>query len=555
MTDKNINILINAKDNFSKILKSLNLGFLSTIVSIGGFVGILKKSNDAAIESNRELQKLEVSMKNAGVYTEEAYQSNIDFAFSLSKITEYTDEQIISAESLITVLTELDKNTIQNLTKSAVNLSVAMGIDLDSAAKMLSKAVNGNSVALQKLGISFEDTGSKLKNATEIIKLMTDKFEGVAEAADVDNINKFKKAIEELQETIGTKTNPSINKTAESLTNLIYWVKEFVDGPVVPMEEKLKNLSEVLKMINSDIAESKKHGSIYNFLFGKDESALEAKKKSTINAINTIKNIQKKSIKSINDDETKNTKDKDIKKLEQKKETLQKELEYEKSYKELIKKLDEDYYEQAENVINQENEYIDENIKKEEQKQKKISEYHAWNLEEEVAKLDEQKQKEKEITSKFFDDMIALQSSKSQEISNIGKAFAIYNVAIKTYEAAMNAYAAMAGIPFVGPALGAAAAATATAYGAEQIAGITAQKMATGGVVAGNSYSGDRVPVRANSGEMMLTKEDQMNLLSMLRGNNTAVNRSPLQINVQIDSKTIGRAVVDYNKLKRSGLR
>jgi hypothetical protein len=59
------------------------------------------------------------------------------------------------------------------------------------------------------------------------------------------------------------------------------------------------------------------------------------------------------------------------------------------------------------------------------------------------------------------------QSSKKQ--FKIWKAMSIANAMVATFQAAINAYNAMAGIPYVGPALGAVAAATAATFGALQV--------------------------------------------------------------------------------------
>lgn len=54
--------------------------------------------------------------------------------------------------------------------------------------------------------------------------------------------------------------------------------------------------------------------------------------------------------------------------------------------------------------------------------------------------------------------------------------------------------------------------------GAVQIANIAAQKFAKGGIVQGDSRSGDNVNVRANAGEMMLTDEQQSRLFKIASG-------------------------------------
>ena len=83
------------------------------------------------------------------------------------------------------------------------------------------------------------------------------------------------------------------------------------------------------------------------------------------------------------------------------------------------------------------------------------------------------------------------------------------------------------GGPYAGPIL----AALIGASGAIQIATITANKpknpsFATGGIVPGSSYSGDRVQANVNSGEMILNTQQQRNLWDMAnsRGGGAVVN-------------------------------
>lgn len=76
-------------------------------------------------------------------------------------------------------------------------------------------------------------------------------------------------------------------------------------------------------------------------------------------------------------------------------------------------------------------------------------------------------------------ELVALQNSKNKELAAIGKAAAIFQITNDTARGAMSAYASLAGIPIVGPGLGAAAAAAVIAYGAERIAS-TANSFAVG---------------------------------------------------------------------------
>ncbi|UAG58576.1 putative tape measure protein [Pseudomonas phage Kaya] len=79
------------------------------------------------------------------------------------------------------------------------------------------------------------------------------------------------------------------------------------------------------------------------------------------------------------------------------------------------------------------------------------------------------------IASGFFGQMAQLQKSENSKMAAVGKAAAIAQAMINTYQSATSAYAAMASIPYVGPALGAAAAAAAIAAGLANVQQIRSQ--------------------------------------------------------------------------------
>lgn len=103
-------------------------------------------------------------------------------------------------------------------------------------------------------------------------------------------------------------------------------------------------------------------------------------------------------------------------------------------------------------------------------------------------------------------DLASLRNSHSKKAFEVGKAAATAQATVNTFMAATAAYAAMAGIPIVGPALGAIAAAAAIAAGIVNIQNIQAQKFNGGqadegmdsvpGGLAGKSFilsQGERV--------------------------------------------------------------
>lgn len=98
-----------------------------------------------------------------------------------------------------------------------------------------------------------------------------------------------------------------------------------------------------------------------------------------------------------------------------------------------------------------------------------------------------------------------LQRSKNSTLSAIGKIAALTQIGIDTARGAIAAYTSLAGIPIVGPALGAAAAAAIIAYGAERTQDVQAAQ--AGGIVGGVGF-GDRMPFLLEPGELITPRQN-----------------------------------------------
>jgi len=102
---------------------------------------------------------------------------------------------------------------------------------------------------------------------------------------------------------------------------------------------------------------------------------------------------------------------------------------------------------------------------------------------------------------------------------------------VDAYASANAAYKAMAGIPVVGPALGAVAGALALAAGLANVRMIESQQFAKGGLVSGQGGV-DNVPAMLTEGEFVMTKQatSQIGIDNLQAMNQGA---SPITINIQ----------------------
>ncbi|MGO2354067.1 MAG: hypothetical protein ACTH58_04965 [Marinomonas foliarum] len=131
--------------------------------------------------------------------------------------------------------------------------------------------------------------------------------------------------------------------------------------------------------------------------------------------------------------------------------------------------------------------------------EKNAEEVHKNNIKDIKEKEEKSKQ---DIRRDGANALAQLANSENKTLAAIGKAAAIYQIGIATAKGAMDAYAAMALIPIVGPALGVVAAGAVVAYGAEQITNVKNQTYHTGGIAGEAS---DNYGAKLKSGEINAT--------------------------------------------------
>jgi hypothetical protein len=147
-------------------------------------------------------------------------------------------------------------------------------------------------------------------------------------------------------------------------------------------------------------------------------------------------------------------------------------------------------------------------------------------------------------------DFLSAGAQLAKDGSNAQKALQITQATISTYTAANNALAQP--IPYP---VAVAQAASADALGLANVARISGAKFEQGGIVAGNSMTGDNIGIRVNSGEMILNRQQQTQLFNMANGSGEgdssvtdAINRltaaiSSQPINLSVDGRVLATVI------------
>lgn len=173
-----------------------------------------------------------------------------------------------------------------------------------------------------------------------------------------------------------------------------------------------------------------------------------------------------------------------------------------------------------------------------------------WDLEQAAKAANAELQKQ----AKIFDLQIDTIGSLASAFSTLGDAFGVkgLNVAGIIAEAIANIVKGYATASAESATAGPWAWAAFSAAGLAQVISVISQihslsGYATGGIVRGTSYTGDKVLARVNSGEMILNPTQQANLFSMLNTGGMGGG----EVKFRIDGTTLVGVLNNYNSKNR----
>lgn len=168
----------------------------------------------AASKDADAFNALSVALAQSGQSAGGAANKFRSFAEEIQKTTKFGSDQIVNAGALLSQLTGLSEAGLERATKAAANLSSAIGIDLDTASRVVAKSINGSTEALSKYGIKVQAGADQNQNFANTMDALG-KFSGSAEA----QLNTFSgatsfagNAFEEVQKVFGELIvqNPAI---------------------------------------------------------------------------------------------------------------------------------------------------------------------------------------------------------------------------------------------------------------------------------------------------------------------------------------------------------
>lgn len=546
-------------------------------------IDIFGQGIEAAQAQEDALNQLNVALKASGQFSQAASQDLQDFASGLQATTKFADDAIVETSALIQNLAHLDRDGLKQATQAALDLATALGIDLRSAALLVGKAAEGEVGALKRYGLEIKTGATDSETFANALRKINQQFGGASQAAVntfSGSLAQLENTYDDLLETIGQTIteNPVVIQLFKEMAKVIGEVDEtlklnktsfsqLISQGIVAMIDTIANLIPVVKIIVS----------VFDVWAGAIQTVINLliRLNPILGALSLVSDQAKQlrtSLIELSSGGVERLKgafsgseglDKATEVLEriraklaevadQSDATTQRQIDNNNRVREV---LEETYLEQ---VVREENQRAEKEakqsadfdkflarIEKENELLRKIDEdwaraqiqrnkdvQNAILLENKLSSEkrleilakereaeDKIRQERYEAGKKALDDLATLQNAKSKELAAVGKAAAISSTIISTYEGATKAFAALSGIPIVGPALGAAAAAAAIVAGLARVQAIRGTPLATGITSVPQGFQNDTFPARLSSGERVISAPQNQDLTEFISGN------------------------------------
>lgn len=212
------------------VMAGLKVAAAGAAAGIGGLAAGLGVAIGEAMEAQEGIAQLNAVLAStkgvAGITAEEA----LDLADSLSQVTRFSDDAVLGAENMLLTFTSIGEDVFPSALETVLNMSQALGQDLQGSAVQVGKALQDpilGVTALRRVGVNFNETQQ------EMIKAMV-------ESGDVMGAQKF--ILQELQTEFGGSARAAgetFGGQIDILKNKLLNIAEGVGMELLPTLSKL----------------------------------------------------------------------------------------------------------------------------------------------------------------------------------------------------------------------------------------------------------------------------------------------------------------------------
>lgn len=448
-----------------------------------GVIDFFASSVTAANENTRAVNTLAAAYQAVGYTAEGAMKQAQDFATKMQNLTGIADEAFLNAQRLLANYGVVGAKA-QEAVQAAYALSIGTGRDFASTMDLIARAAAGQTSSLSRLGIQIDKNIEGSAKFDAVLAQINERFGATAQAAMGDSttkLNALKESWGDFKEQVGKGLNEGLVPAVDFLTKAVGWLNQafksasaafgiFYDYLFVGLqglksgflslgEYSLKALQPAVKLMSHIPIIGDKIKGVY-------DEANNSLAQMAENARNQTTELARMAtpLSALWETEKAITQEQQHR-LDLQAEEINNRVANEQAAQEQLTEVVREGVEERKAIVQQ--------AQAEEAQQETDLSY----LKRQIG-IEERKDKKSNL-----ENITGMLKQGSKEQMAVQKAQGMAQAAISAYQAANSAYAALAPIPIIGPALGAAAAAAAIAYGLNNVAQISGIKLAEGGLV------------------------------------------------------------------------
>jgi len=216
--------------------------FDSIVGGFGSLISIGKESIKAAAEQEVAINNLNNALARSGNYSKKASDDLLDFASAMQAVSVYGDEVTVGNLALLQSLTKLNTEGLKEGVTAAADFATVLGIDLETATRLVAKAATGQVEAFKRYGVEIKKGSSDTESFKNTIEALNKQFGGSASSqlnTYTGSLKSLENAYADLGEPIGdiVVKNPLIISTFNALKDIINDVNGEIAGGVPIFQE------------------------------------------------------------------------------------------------------------------------------------------------------------------------------------------------------------------------------------------------------------------------------------------------------------------------------
>jgi hypothetical protein len=211
-------------DKVSAFGKKAGLAFAAAGAAAAIYAGkLLKDGVEAAIADEKANAQLANTLRNVAGATDETIEKTLAYTRATELATGVTEDELRPSLNRLTIATGSVQKAME-LQTLALNVSSGSGKSLEAVTQALSRAQEGNTAALGRLGVGLSAAQLKTMTMDDVTKSLAETFAGAADTAANTFEGKMTRlglAFEDVRDTVGGFVLDAITPMVENIVSKV----------------------------------------------------------------------------------------------------------------------------------------------------------------------------------------------------------------------------------------------------------------------------------------------------------------------------------------------